>query len=88
MYGEPPAQSDQILLIGERGTVRLAGETLTCHGAERSVEKYDLQACYIDSYAAAIAHFADALANDTPFETSPEDNLRTLELVEQIYARG
>jgi len=88
VHGEPPAQSDQLLLIGERGTVRLAGDTLTCHGAERSVEKYDLQACYIDSYAAAIAHFTDALANDTPFETSPEDNLRTLELVEQIYARG
>jgi predicted dehydrogenase len=88
VHGEPPAQSDQLLLIGERGTVRLAGDTLTCHGARESVMKYDLQACYADSYAAAIAHFVDALAHDSPFETSPEDNLRTLELVEQIYARG
>ena len=47
-----------------------------------------MPACYTASYAAAVGHFVDALANDTPFETSPEDNLRTLELVEQIYARG
>jgi D-apiose dehydrogenase len=88
VHGEPAAQSDQLLLIGERGTVRLAGDTLTCHGARPLALKYDLQACYVDSYAGAIAHFVDALANDTPFETSPEDNLRTLALVEQIYARG
>jgi D-apiose dehydrogenase len=88
VHGEPAAQSDQLLLIGERATVRLAGDTLTCSGAQESVVKYDLPACYIDSYAATIAHFVDALASGSPFETSPEDNLRTLELVEQIYARG
>jgi D-apiose dehydrogenase len=56
VHGEPAAQSDHLVVIGERGTVRLAGDTLNGY--------------------------------DTPFETSPEDNLRTLSLVEQIYARG
>ena len=42
--------------------------------------------CYADSYAATILHFIDALMAGTPFETSPQDNLRTLRLVEDIYA--
>jgi predicted dehydrogenase len=88
VHGAPPAQGDHLVLIGENGTLRLAGDTLTAHGTESRELKYDMQNAYADSYAAAIAHFVDALANDTPFETSPEDNLRTLELVEQIYARG
>ena len=88
VHGEPPAQTDQLLLIGEHGTIRLAGSILECHGEEPDERKYDLQACYIDSYAAAIAHFVDGLVNESPFETSAEDNLRTLALVEQIYARG
>jgi predicted dehydrogenase len=88
VYGEPPAQADQLLVIGEQATVRLAGATLSRHGVEAEQLNYDLGACYLDSYASAIAHFVDALSADTPFETSPEDNLRTLALVEQIYARG
>jgi D-apiose dehydrogenase len=88
VHGEPAAQSDHLVLIGERGTVRLAGDTLDGHGAGSHTLKYDMQASYIGSYAAAIEHFVDAVVNGTPFETSPEDNLRTLALVEQIYARG
>jgi predicted dehydrogenase len=88
VHGEPAAQSDHLVVIGERGTVRLAGDTLNGYGTESRVLKYDMQDAYVGSYAAAIEHFVDALANDTPFETSPEDNLRTLSLVEQIYARG
>jgi predicted dehydrogenase len=86
--GAPPMQSDRLMLIGERSTLRLKGDTLSCMGAEPMELKYDMQACYGDSYADAIAHFVDALLADSPFETSPLDNLRTLELVEQIYARG
>jgi D-apiose dehydrogenase len=88
VHGAAPAQADQLVLIGERATVRLAGTMLTCQGNESDELQYDLSACYIDSYAAAIAHFVDALDAGTPFETSPEDNLHTLALVEEIYSRG
>jgi predicted dehydrogenase len=88
VHGEPAAQSDHLVLIGERGAMRLVGDTLSGYGAESRALKYDMQDAYVGSYAAAIEHFVDALANDTPFETSPEDNLRTLALVEQIYTRG
>lgn len=88
VHGAPAAQSDRLLLIGARGTARLEGDTLSLESAEPLTLRYDMPACYTASYAAAVGHFVDALANDTPFETSPEDNLRTLELVEQIYARG
>ena len=88
VHGAPAAQSDRLVLVGERGTARLEADTLSLQGAEPLARRYDLPACYVDSYAAAIAHFVDALLGDTPFETSPEDNLRTLALVEEIYARG
>ena len=32
-----------------------------------------------------IAHFVDALRDNTPFETAPQDNLETLRLVEDCY---
>jgi D-apiose dehydrogenase len=90
VHGAPPVQSDHLVLVCERATIRLAGDTLTLHsGGAGPVElRYDLATTYVDSYAAAIGHFVAALANDTPFETSPDDNLRTLELVEQIYIHG
>ena len=51
-------------------------------------EQFDADATYQGSYAAAIAHFVDALDRGKPFETSPADNLETLRLVEEIYRRA
>lgn len=43
---------------------------------------YDPQVAYLGSYAATIAHFVACLASGAAFETSPQDNLETLRLVE------
>jgi predicted dehydrogenase len=86
-HGEPALKGDELVLVGERGSIRLAGERLSCHGAEPAELSYDLPACYLDSYAATIAHFVDALQSGREFETAPGDNLKTLQLVEDIYAR-
>ncbi|MFO8109102.1 MAG: hypothetical protein R6U17_01055, partial [Thermoplasmata archaeon] len=40
---------------------------------------------YQRSWTSALAHFADCLAHDLPFETSGDDNLRTLRLVFGAY---
>ncbi|HSW03916.1 Gfo/Idh/MocA family protein [Aquabacterium sp.] len=85
VHGEPPAPLDALLLIGERGTIRLDGNTLHCSGAAPAEQVFDLAAGYAASYAATIAHFVDALASGQAFETDPQDNLRTLALVENIY---
>ena len=88
VHGEPPTLADHLLLIGERGTIRLQGDTLTCGGDQPDLRRYDMPQCYADSYAATISHFIDALASGAAFETSPQDNLHTLRLVEDIYARN
>lgn len=85
-HGEHPVLSDQLLLVGERGTIRLTGSKLTCDGEQPAMQEYDLAATYVQSYAAAVAHFVQALRSGAAFETSPEDNLATLRLVEDIYA--
>ncbi len=88
VWGEPEAKPDELLLIGETGTIRLSGDTLSSHGNAAEQLKYDMPACYSESYAATIGHFLDALEADSAFETNPEDNLQTLRLVEEIYAFG
>jgi predicted dehydrogenase len=83
--GEPPTSSDSLELRGTRGVARLNGGMLSLLGDQQESLAVDLAAGYGDSYAAAIAHFASALAANTPFETDVSDNLRTLELVESAY---
>lgn len=87
-HGEPPALGDRLVLIGEHGTIRLLGNGLVCEGERPAVQHFDLAASYFDSYAATIEHFVGALASGSDFETNPRDNLRTLQLVEEIYARS
>ena len=88
VHGEPAALADQLTLIGERGTIRLRGHTLSREGERPDFHRYDMPRCYADSYAATISHFIDALQSGSAFETSPDDNLRTLRLVEDIYAQN
>ncbi|WP_332750139.1 Gfo/Idh/MocA family protein [Hydrogenophaga sp.] len=85
VWGEPEAKPDELLLVGERGCIRLSGDSLRCQGDQPEQLNYDLPACYTESYAATIGHFIDALGDGGPFETSPQDNLQTLRLVEEIY---
>jgi hypothetical protein len=50
--------------------------------------RVDLAANYKASYRLAITHFLDRLDDGTPFETAPDDNLRTLAIVEAAYTGG
>lgn len=88
VHGEPPGLVDRLTLIGTRGTLALDGNALRCFGPDAAERTYDMPACYLDSYAATIAHFVECLASGAPFETAPADNLRTLALVEAAYAVG
>ena len=83
--GAPPAPSDQLRIIGSAGTLSLDGNCLTAQGRAERVETFDAEASYQGSYDAAIAHFVEQLDSGGPFETSPQDNLETLRLVEEIY---
>jgi len=82
VHGQPPNLVDRLTLIGTQGTIVLDGNSLRCMGAAPGELSYDMPACYLQSYAAAIAHFVDSLESGAPFETAAGDNLRTLELVE------
>jgi D-apiose dehydrogenase len=83
--GAPAVQVDHMEIYGSTGSIRLAGNVLSRDSAAPDRIEYDLAACYQGSYNATIAHFVDALRHGTPFETSPEDNLATLRLVEDSY---
>ena len=85
--GHPVAQFDRLELFGEKGTIRLSGTTLELIGKEPVTREVDLDANYKASYRQTISHFLDCLASGAPFETSPADNLETLRLIEEAYAR-
>jgi predicted dehydrogenase len=83
--GAPASQADDLLVIGDAGTIRLRGNRLERFSAAPEAIEYDMAACYQGSYDATIAHFADCLRSGAAFETTPEDNLHTLRLVEDTY---
>jgi D-apiose dehydrogenase len=84
-HGAPPAAPDRLEILGPDGAIRLQGSELSMTGRATRRRTFDLAATYEDSYAAAIAHFIDRLDDGAPFETSPTDNLETLQLVEDCY---
>jgi len=84
-HGHPAAASDGLEILGHDGAIRLDGPVLSRAGRSPLSLEYDLAETYQGSYNATIAHFVDALRANTPFETSPEDNLETLRLVEDCY---
>jgi predicted dehydrogenase len=86
--GYPAAQFDRLEILGERGTIRLMDSTLQLINGSPISVKVNLDANYLASYQGAIEHFIDCLSSGAPFETSPNDNLETLKLVENAYASG
>ena len=84
-HGFPAAQVDRLDILGESGSIRLDGPQLTCAGAFPAAKGYDLAVEYQGSYNRTIAHFVQALRDNTAFETAPEDNIETLRLVEDCY---
>jgi len=84
-HGFPAVQVDRLDILGDAGSIRLDGAQLTCSGASPAERHYDLAAEYQGSYNRTIAHFVQALRDNTPFETAPEDNIETLRLVEDCY---
>jgi predicted dehydrogenase len=84
-HGYPAAQIDRLEILGETRAIRLDGNTLVCSGERPAEQHYDLVLEYQSSYNRAIAHFVQALTDNTSFETAPEGNLETLRLVEDCY---
>jgi D-apiose dehydrogenase len=84
-HGLPAVQVDRLDILGATGSIRLDGPHLVCAGASPVEKQYDLAVEYQGSYSRTIAHFVQALSDNTPFETAPEDNIETLRLVEDCY---
>jgi predicted dehydrogenase len=88
VHGAPPLPSDQLTITGSDATLTVDGYRLAATGPHEAVEDFDPNLAYQGAYDRTIEHFVDALQRGLPFETAPEDNLRTLELVERIYERA
>ena len=85
-HGEAPLPKDRLRIFGSQGTIALDGTRLSLAGGQTMVETFDADESYQGAYDRAIAHFVEQLLGDRKFETNPVDNLKTLELVEAIYA--
>ena len=87
-HGYPPQQVDRLEIFGTEGSIFLRDDRLRLVGGAEQTVELDLQADYKGSYRAAIAHFLDRLADGGAFETSAEDHLETLGIVEAAYRTG
>ncbi|PZR96139.1 MAG: gfo/Idh/MocA family oxidoreductase [Stutzerimonas stutzeri] len=86
--GLPSRSPDHFQIFGTAGTITFKDGVLRLIKPETQEISFDLDDAYRASYRDAIAHFVDRLADGTAFETSVQDNLETLRLVEGIYAAG
>lgn len=90
-HGYPAAQRDRLEIHGSSGGILLERDRLRLvrgGGDWESPEEdvaIDLAADYEASYLGAFTHFLDRLDDGGAFETSAEDNLETLRIVEQVY---
>jgi predicted dehydrogenase len=84
--GAPPIGEDALEIAGTEGTIRFDGRTLSCDGAQSGTLAWEPEAIYQSGYDLCLAHFADAIAAGSPFETAASDNLATLRLVEDAYS--
>jgi predicted dehydrogenase/predicted TIM-barrel fold metal-dependent hydrolase len=82
------AVSDRLEIIGSRSSVILDKETLTLMGPEPQTLTYDAKKEYQHCFDAGMQHFVNCLRSGEPFESTPQDNLRTLRLVEEAYDRA
>ena len=80
------AVSDRIEIIGTHASVIFDESGIELRGATVERIAVDMKAAYQACFDAGIAHFVEKLLSGEPFETSPEDNLQTLKLVEDAYA--
>ncbi len=90
-HAPPPIVTERVVVEGEKGSIFLepSGSMRVEVDAPPSRQtfrpEYPLENAYPDSFAATIRHFVDCLRSGNPFETGPEDNLKTLELTFAAY---
>ncbi len=85
VHGAPPAPRDHLRIFGTEATLELYGSRLSAKGRAEREEEFDADAVYQGAYDATIAHFLDGLDGRAAMETVPDDNMKTLALVEDIY---
>lgn len=73
---------DEIRIIGTESCISFADNSLKLAGARSETIRYDPETAYQAAFDGAIAHFVDGLVEGKPFETSADDNLETLRLVD------
>ena len=88
VHGAPPAPRDHLRIFGAQATLELEGSRLSATGLVRREEEFDADTVYQEAYDATIAHFLDGLDGRVKMETVPDDNMKTLALVEEIYRRS
>jgi predicted dehydrogenase len=77
--------ADRLDITGALSSVAMSSSQVVLQGAFARREPVDLGSSYQLCFDAAIAHFVERLSSKEPFDTSPGDNLQTLQLVEDAY---
>jgi predicted dehydrogenase len=78
--------TDRLEILGSVSSLQMTDAALELHGGHDDRVSVDYASTYQACFDAAAAHFVERLRSGEPFETSPDDNLETLRLVEDAYA--
>ena len=85
MPGMPLVPAEELIVAGKQGAAVLRGLNLALLGPDPETFEYERLPAIQAGFDFAAEHFLGCLESGEPFETGPEDNLKTLELVEAAY---
>ncbi len=81
-----PAQSvDRVEIVGSRARIAMDHDVLRLHGPESEEVQYEPVSSIQESFDRTMQHFVDCLRSGAPFRNEVEDNLPTLQLVDEAY---
>ncbi|AFK60821.1 oxidoreductase-like protein [Advenella kashmirensis WT001] len=83
--GHDTRSPDRLEIAGTRCSVILENAVLRLIGQEQDMVTYDEAEIRQGCFDASIQHFADCLIDHSPFWTSAQDQLSSLQLMEQAY---
>jgi len=82
--GHGPRSIDRFELFGTKGAARFVDMKLMLGGTEAVEINYESAVAYQQGFDDCFRHFVEALRSGEPFETSSQENLGTLRLVEDV----
>lgn len=83
--GAPAGIADHFVIVGSEGVIRLSPGSVEIRGRTVETREWSFEELYTASFEGALRAFVQGIRSGQIFETEASDNLRVLQVVDNIY---